>query len=256
VSADQVEADALSVPAGRVGAPIDRPADYPGLRYLMLSDFDRYSYMLELDGTAALPFSPRVVRYGRALLMCQGLKASLVYRVGHALVRWSPKSGAARTVRFALRVGHFIANRMVESATGISISEHAVIGKGLYIAHFSGVIIGVVRIGDHCNLSHGVTIGRSGRRGQTARPVVGDRVWIGPGAVVTGALTIGEDSVVGANSVITRSVPPRATALGAPASVRPGAPSFDMVVYRHSDRDERRVRSQQRLDAERAIAER
>lgn len=224
----------------------------PTLRELMRSDVDRYSYMLELDGTAAVRWEPRVLQTLRAVLMCQGLKASLVYRVGHALAVWAPQDLPTKMLRLALRLGHWLVNRGVEAGTGISINEHAVIGRGLYIAHFGGIIVGAVRIGDHCNLSQNVTLGRSGRKGDTGRPDLGDRVWIGPGAVIAGDVSIGDDAVVGANSVVTRTVPARSSALGAPPAIRPGRASFEMVVYRSSHADEARRRSVALLATEHA----
>jgi serine acetyltransferase len=207
-----------------------------GLMDLVRSDIDRYSYMLERDGTAALPRETRVTSGLRALAMCPGLRAVLVHRVGHALVLWSPTNRAARAVRLGGRLGHFAANRWIEVTTGISIAERATIGRGLYIGHFGGVIVGAAELGDHCTLSHGVTIGRSGRAGEDDRPRIGDRAWIGPGAVVTGALTVGQDAVVGANAVV-------------PARIRTGPGSFDMVVYRGADTDDQRTRSLRTRDS-------
>lgn len=215
---------------------------------LVRSDIDRYSYMLERDGTAALPRETRVTSGLRALAMCPGLRAVLVHRVGHALVVWTPTNRAGRAARLGGRLGHFAANRWIEVTTGISIAERATIGRGLYIGHFGGVIVGAAELGDHCTLSHGVTIGRSGRAGEDDRPRIGDRAWIGPGAVVTGALTVGQDAVVGANAVVTRPVPPRSSALGVPARISTGPGSFDMVVYRNADTDEQRTRSLRALD--------
>ncbi|GMA87962.1 hypothetical protein GCM10025868_32120 [Angustibacter aerolatus] len=159
------------------------------------------------------------------------------------MVHWQPASAAGRVVRLAARVLHFAANRFVEASTGISVAERASIGPGLYIGHFGGVIIGAVTMGENCTVSHGITIGRSGRTGENTRPTLGDRVWVGPGAVVTGAIHLGDDSVVGANSVVTRDVPARATAVGAPARILPGRPSFEMVVYAGQDDDAGRAAS-------------
>lgn len=220
------------------------------LRVVMRSDIDRYEYLLELDGTAQLPGGPQVLSDLRTVLLCKGLQASLVFRVGHALVLWQPTTAAGRIARIAGRAAHWVANRVVEARTGIQIAERAQIGRGLYIAHFGGIIIGVVIMGENCNLSQGVTMGRSGRRGQLGRPTIGDRAWIGPGAVVTGGITMGEDSVVGANSVVTSSVPARSTTLGAPSRTRTGRGSFDMVVFRGAEDDPRRSASLQQLALE------
>lgn len=207
---------------------------------LVRSDVDRYSYMLERDGTAALPRETPLTSGLRALAMCPGLRAVLVHRAGHALVTWSPTSKVGRAARLTGRLAHFAANRWVEITTGISIAERATVGRGFYIGHFGGVIVGAATLGDNCTIGHGVTIGRSGRAGEDGRPRLGDRVWIGPGAVVVGGITVGEDAVVGANAVVTKPVPPRNSALGVPAAVRPGPGSFGMVVYRGAEADAER----------------
>jgi serine O-acetyltransferase len=210
---------------------------------LLRSDVDRYSYMLELDGTAALPRETALTSALRALAMCPGLRAVVVHRLGHALVTWSPASPVGRAARLAGRLGHFAANRWVEITTGISIAERAHVGRGFYIGHFGGVIVGAATLGDHCTISQGVTIGRSGRAGEEELPRIGDRVWIGPGAVVAGAVTVGRDAIVGANAVVTRPVPPRSSALGAPARIHHGPGSFGMVVYRGVELDGGRATS-------------
>ena len=212
---------------------------------LITSDVDRYRYLSSLDDTTA----PGVEHTGgtgamatlRAFVLCKGLQASVVYRVGHALYRWQPRGPVARVARIGGRLLHFAATRFVEMTTGISIAERATIGRGLYIGHFGGVIIGVVTLGDNCNISHGVTLGRSGRVGSFGRPTLGDRVWVGPGAVLTGPITIGHDAVIGANAVVTRDVPAAAAALGVPASIRAGKPSFEMITYRGASHDPGRV---------------
>ncbi|NAZ84445.1 hypothetical protein GTR02_21830, partial [Kineococcus sp. R8] len=215
----------------------------PRLSALLRADVDRYSYMLRLDGTAAVGVESAGLDAARALLMCQGLQAVVVHRLGHALWRWAPAGRAGRTVRLAGRLAHFAANRVVESTTGISIAESASIGPGFYIGHFGGVIIGQVQLGANCTVSQGVTIGRSGRRGETGAPVLGDRVWVGPGAVLAGSITVGDDAVVGANAVVTAPVPARHSALGAPARSRESAGSFEMVVYRGAAEDPARTAS-------------
>jgi serine O-acetyltransferase len=86
-----------------------------------------------------------------------------------------------------------------------------------------------------------VVLGRSGRAGELDRPVLGDRCWVGPGAVLAGRVDVGDDAVVGANAVVTTSVPARGAAYGAPVRVLPERPSFDMVVYRGQETDPARA---------------
>lgn len=90
---------------------------------------------------------------------------------------------------------------------GISIPHSTKIGPGFYIGHFGGITVnGETQIGTNCNLSHGVTIGRANRGAKTGVPVIGDHVFIGPGAMIFGAVRIGNHVAIGANSVITNDV--------------------------------------------------
>ncbi|WP_156036321.1 glycosyltransferase [Blastococcus sp. URHD0036] len=218
---------------------------------LVRADVDRYRYMLELDGVLRPDSRSRTVSGLQALLICQGLQATVVHRVGHALWRWTPRSAAGRAVRTGARVAHWIANRVVETATGISIADQATIGPGLHISHFGGIIVGQVELGANCNLSPGVVIGRSGRGGDFGRPVLGDRCWVGPGAVLTGQLEVGDDAVIGANAVVLRSVPARSAAYGAPARIHAGRAGFEMVVYRGLATDPARLASLAALSRDR-----
>lgn len=85
------------------------------------------------------------------------------------------------------------------------------IGPGLFIQHGDGSRINGEHIGSHCWINHGVTIGYTNR---TDRPVLGDHVRVGPGAVILGRVTIGDGTVVGANAVIVKDVPAHCTVVG------------------------------------------
>jgi serine O-acetyltransferase len=101
---------------------------------------------------------------------------------------------------------------------GIDISRDASIGSGLYIGHFGGIFVnrGVV-IGDNCNLSQGVTLGQLNRGDKAGCPVIGNSVYIAPGAKIIGRVHIGDHSSVGANAVVTHDVAPHTSVGGIPA---------------------------------------
>lgn len=103
---------------------------------------------------------------------------------------------------------------------GISIPLSTRLGPGFYIGHFGGIMVnGAAVIGRNCNLSHGVTIGQANRGARTGCPVIGDNVFIGPGAMIFGAVRIGNNVAIGANSVVTKDVPDHAVVAGSPAQV-------------------------------------
>jgi serine O-acetyltransferase len=129
-------------------------------------------------------------------------------------------SGCPRPLSLALRPLSFALQLLVEVTTGISIEHGARIGRGFYIGHFGGIIIGGgVTIGDRCNISQGVTIGVAGRGDRRGSPTIGDGVYIGPGAKLFGAITVGDGARIGANAVVSKDVPPGATARAPPAEL-------------------------------------
>ena len=103
---------------------------------------------------------------------------------------------------------------------GIAVEFTTEIGPGFYIGHFGGIVINRrVKIGRDCNISQGVTLGISNRGENAGCPVIGDRVFIGPGAKIFGAVRIGNDVAVAANAVVTKDVPDGVTVGGVPARV-------------------------------------
>ena len=113
----------------------------------------------------------------------------------------------------------YISQRGVRK-TGIEIHPGAQIGKGLFIDHGNGVIIGETTvIGDNVTLYQGVTLGGTGKERGKRHPTVGDNVMICTGAKVLGSFTIGDNSKIGAGSVVLTEVPPNSTVVGVPGRV-------------------------------------
>jgi serine O-acetyltransferase len=153
----------------------------------------------------------------------QGFWAVCSYRVAHSLL------AAPRPLRQILRAIWLPLEKMIECITGVQIGASARIGRGLYIGHFGGIIVsGRASIGEHCNLSQGVTIGIAGRGENRGAPSLGNRVYVAAGAKLIGRLRVGDDVAVGANAVVTRDVEPGVTVGGVPARViaRTGSQDF------------------------------
>lgn len=103
---------------------------------------------------------------------------------------------------------------------GIELPILSRVGPGLYIGHYGGIVVNADAVlGANCNLSHGVTIGQTNRGARQGVPTIGDSVYIGPGAVIIGRLSIGDGAAVGANAVVTADVPAGAAVAGVPARV-------------------------------------
>lgn len=209
---------------------------------LVRADIDRYAHMSRSDRGHG-PGRSTLAEDVKTVIAFQGLQAQLAHRLGQLSADWSPPTAPARLVRRIARLLRWCLTRWIQSTTGISIHPRARLGPGLYIGHFGGVVIGAVTTGSNCNIGHGVTLGRTGRVGEHGVPVLGDRVWVGPGAVVVGPVTIGDDAVVGAHAVVTKDVPARSLAIGSPMRVIPGTGSFAYVHYPGMDEDDDRSAS-------------
>ena len=136
-----------------------------------------------------------------------GVHAVWWYRMSHAL--W------LRERRFSARA----VSQFARMVTGVEIHPAAVIGRRLFIDHGMGVVIGETAvIGDDVMLYHGVTLGGRSSLRERRHPTIGDRVTIGTGAVVLGAISVGADSVIGAQAVVVRNAPPRSILTGIPAT--------------------------------------
>jgi serine O-acetyltransferase len=144
-------------------------------------------------------------------LVYSGLHAIWLYRAAHRL--WA---------RPALRGPARVLTQFARFLTGIEIHPGATIGRRFFIDHGIGVVVGeTTEIGDDVMLYHGVTLGGRSLNQGKRHPTIGNRVTVGAGAKVLGPLLIGDDTAIGANSVVTHDVPADSIATGIPAVVRP-----------------------------------
>lgn len=120
--------------------------------------------------------------------------------------------------------GHYFWARWISQRsrrkTGIEIHPGATIGRGLFIDHGAGVIIGETAIlGDNVTLYQGVTLGGTGKEKGKRHPTLEDNVMVSAGAKILGSFTIGENSKIGAGSVVLEEVPPNCTVVGVPGRI-------------------------------------
>ncbi len=131
---------------------------------------------------------------------------------GHRFSHWLWHRGARLAARVFAEITRIY--------TGVEIHPGAILGPGLFIDHATGVVIGeTAEVGEDVTLYHGVTLGGSGTDTGKRHPTVGDRVIIGAGAKVLGAIKIGEDSRIGANAVVVKAVPSGSVVVGVPGQV-------------------------------------
>lgn len=142
------------------------------------------------------------------ILTYAGFHALLAYRLAHWLRH--------KRVPFIPRA----ISQLARWLTGIEIHPGAKIGQGFFIDHGMGVVIGeTAEIGDFVTLFQGVTLGGTGKERGKRHPTIGNHVVVGAGAKILGAIRIGDNVKIGANSVVLKSVPPHSTVIGVPARI-------------------------------------
>ncbi|HWR09853.1 serine O-acetyltransferase [Sporomusa sp.] len=142
------------------------------------------------------------------LLCYPGLHAIWLYRISNYLFKrgW---------VLFPRMICYF--NRLL---TGVDVHPGATIGEGLFIDHATGVVIGeTCIIGNNVTLYQGVTLGGTGKEKGKRHPTIGNNVVVASGAKVLGSFTVGDNSKIGAGSVVLREVPPNSTVVGIPGKI-------------------------------------
>ena len=177
--------------------------------------FKRLNYDLE----RILNEDPAATSKIEVLLLYPCIHALIAYRIAHFLY---------------LKKRFFLARLISQLSrffTGIEIHPGAKIGKGLFIDHGMGVVIGeTAEVGDNVTLYHGVTLGGTGKDTGKRHPTIEDNVLIGTGAKVLGPITVGEGAKIGANAVVVKNVPAKATAVGSPARNIVRAPKAATII--------------------------
>lgn len=178
---------------------------------------------LREDIRAVFERDPAATSYLEVILTYAGLHALLCHRVSHWL--WMRKMPFIP--RFLSQLCRFF--------TGIEIHPGATIGRGFFIDHGMGVVIGETsEIGDNVTLFQGVTLGGTGKERGKRHPTIGNNVVIGTGAKILGAIRIGDHVRIGANSVVLQDVPPYSTVVGIPGRVvRIKDKKFDNLLMDH-----------------------
>ena len=160
------------------------------------------------DIATVMERDPAARSHFEVLVAYPGVHALAFHRLANRLWR----GGWTTAARFVSHVSRF--------ATGIEIHPAAKIGRGVFIDHGMGIVIGeTAEIGNNVSLLQGVTLGGTSTKREKRHPTLRDNVTVGSGAKIIGAITIGENSRVGAGSVVVRDVPPNAVVVGVPGRV-------------------------------------
>ncbi len=167
-----------------------------------------FFHTLRRDIASVINRDPAARNILEVLLLYPGLHAIWGHRISHWL--W---------IHRLKLLGRWI-SQLTRNLTGIEIHPGATIGPGLFIDHGMGVVIGeTAEIGEDVTLYHGVTLGGTSLIKGKRHPTLGDRVVVGAGAKVLGAILIGEDTRIGANAVVVKSMPTNSVVIGIPGQV-------------------------------------
>lgn len=167
-----------------------------------------YFSMIKDDIKSALERDPAARSSLEIILLYPGLHAIWIHRISH----WLWIHNAKLPARWL--------SQLARGVTGIEIHPGATIGTGVFIDHGMGVVIGeTAEVGNEVTLYHGVTLGGTSLNKGKRHPTIADRVTIGAGAKVLGNIFIGEDSRIGANAVVVKSVPENSVVVGVPGQI-------------------------------------
>lgn len=153
---------------------------------------------------------PAAHSWAEVLLCHTPLHAILLHRFAHWI-----------HARLGLRLLARLLSVAARFWTGVEIHPGARIGRGFFLDHGAGVVIGETAvIGDYCVMFHNVTLGGTGKYHGQRHPIVGNHVFIGTNAILLGPIRVGDHARIGANAfVVNRDVPPHATVVGTPARI-------------------------------------
>ena len=178
----------------------------------------------------------------KALLLIPRVWAIVAYRSR----RWVHTARMPSILRLLLSAAGRLPAGFVEAVTHIELPSQAIIGPGLFLPHAGYVIVASnATIGRHCTLTQGVTIGHraGGHELSLDSPVIGNRVYVGPGAAILGPVNVGDDVLIGANAVVINSVSSRAVVVGNPGRVISRLGSFQLISYPSMGYDAERLAS-------------
>jgi serine O-acetyltransferase len=168
-------------------------------------DLHRTFKVIKGDVAAIQERDPAATNMLETLTCYSGLHAILLHRMAHFLY----EQKLPVVPRMISQVNRFL--------TAIEIHPAAQIGEGFFIDHGSGVVIGeTTEVGDNVTLYQGVTLGGTGKQTGKRHPTLKDNVTVGAGAKVLGSVVIGENSKIGAGSIVIHDVPPNSTVVGNP----------------------------------------
>jgi len=151
------------------------------------------------------------------------------FHPGLVYLKWFRRASSAKN-----RLFKFICRLKLHQLSikyGIQIPVGTEIGPGFYIGHFGNIVINPnAKIGKNCNIAQGVTIGQSNRGKRKGFPIIGNKVWIGPNAVIVGKIRIGDNVLIAPGAFVNMDVPDNSIVIGNPAEIKPSENATDGYI--------------------------
>ena len=164
------------------------------------------------DLDAAVERDPAATSRAQMAIVSPGLHAIWAHRVAHAMWQHEP-----------LRLPARVLSNVARTVTGTEIHPGATVGRRFFIDHGMGVVIGETTVvGDDVLMYHQVTLGGRARGRFKRHPTIGDRVLLGAGAKIIGAIHVGDDAKIGANALVVKDVSPKGVVVGIPSEASAG----------------------------------
>lgn len=144
----------------------------------------------------------------------QGFLTLFVHRFGN----WR-MDVRLKVLRIFLSIVYIFLQKLCQIFCGIMLPYIVPVGRRVCLEHFGGMILSARSIGNDVTIRQNTTFGIKSVNDTNARPTIEDRVDIGAGAVIVGNITVGHNSIIGANAVVITDIPPHSIAVGVPAKV-------------------------------------
>jgi serine O-acetyltransferase len=192
---------------------------------------------VRMDVAAVVDRDPAMDTYLEVVLYSKGFASLVCHRAAHRL--WVPPQQRQHELqqqgqgenRANKKFTALFLQSQASALFGVDLHPLAKIGSGILLDHGTGIVVGeTATIGDGCTILHGVTLGGTGKDHGDRHPKVGKHVLIGAGSSILGNISIGDSAKIGAGSVVLRSIPPFATAVGAPAKVSVTRPMSALLL--------------------------
>ncbi len=160
--------------------------------------------------------NPPILQKLKCWIINIGIHCVTVLRLGQFAYKLFKRNKVIGIFPFVI---FYILNFWIKVIHHVDISYKSEIGPGFYASHSQDIWIGAVKMGSNCTIHHNVTIGMDPTQNEYKVPSIGNNVWIGPGAIISGDIKIGDDTVISAGTILSKDIPERCLVAGNPGRI-------------------------------------